>query len=299
MISRKLACGALAGLVGLGSMSMNTSAQTKDGTLRMVVTDLEGMEQIQREFGKFRDILAEKLGVNIEFYPVPNRTAGVEAVRSKKADIILTGPAEYVIFRAMTDARPVAGFSRPDYYCSVVVMADSGINSVQDLKGKKVAIGDVGSTSKHLAPCQIIADNGLDPRKDVEIVHTGIELGWEALKRGDVAAWGMTTDKFVKLRGKEKTFSPGAFKVIARGPDLPNDVMLLASHVDSSMDDKIRKVLVENSDALVAAVLQGEDNKKFTGMRFLTGVKDSDYNYIRAMYKTIGHDKFSKFPGEE
>lgn len=298
MKTSKLLRVALAAWVSLGGWMMSAHAQAKDGTLRMIVTDLEGLEQIQREFGPFRDLFAEKLGMSVEFYPVPNRTAGVEAVRSKKADIILTGPSEYVVFREMTKARPVAGFSRPDYFCSIVTLADSGINSVEDLKGKKVAIGGVGSTSKHLAPCQILADGGLDPLKDVKIVHTSIDLGWEALKRGDVAAWGMTNDKVLKMRGKDKDLPPGAFKVIARGPDLPNDVLLVAGHVPSDIDAKIREVLVENSDALVQAVLQGEDNKKYKGMRFLTGVKDSDYNYVRSMYKTIGQKKFSKFPGE-
>lgn len=289
---------ALATFIGLGGMTMSAYAQSKSGALRMIVTDLEGLEQIQREFGAFRDLFAEKLGVEVEFYPVPNRTAGVEAVRSKKADIILTGPAEYVVFREMTKARPVAGFSRPDYFCSIVTLADSDIKSVKDLEGKKVAIGGVGSTSKHLAPCQILADAGLDPLRDVTLVHTSINLGWEALKRGDVAAWGMTTDKFEKMRANEKELPPGAFNVIARGPDLPNDVLLLADHVSKKWDARIRNVLIENSDALVAAVLQGEDNKKFTGMRFLTGVKDEDYDYVRAMYKTIGQDRFSAFPGE-
>jgi phosphonate transport system substrate-binding protein len=31
-------------------------------------------------------------------------------------------------------------------------MADSGISSIKELKGKKVAFGSIGSTSKHLAP---------------------------------------------------------------------------------------------------------------------------------------------------
>jgi phosphonate transport system substrate-binding protein len=284
-------------LSGVLAAPQGAVAQKTDA-LRMVVTDLEGLEQLQREFGAFRDLLSEKLGMKVEFYPVPNRTAGVEAVRSEKADVILTGPAEYVVFRAMTDARLVAGFSRPDYYCSIVTLADSGINSIKDLKGKKIAIGSVGSTSKHLAPMQIIADNGLDPLKEIEAIHTSVELGWEALKRGDVQAWGMTTDKFIKLRGQEKVLPMGAFKVIARGPDLPNDVLLVASHVDPSLDQKIRTVLTENSDELVATILKGEDNKKYKGMKFLTNVKDSDYNYVRTMYKTIGQTKFSKFPGE-
>lgn len=264
-------------------------------TLRLAVTDIEGLEMLQREFGTFRDILADKLNMEVKFYPVPNRTAAVEAVKSKNVDFVLTGPAEYVVFKQLTDAEPVIGFSRPDYYCSLVVLSDSGINSVEDLRGKKVAIGGVGSTSKHLAPMQIFADNGLDPLKDVKVLHTSVDLGWQSLKRGDVSAWGMTTDKFLKLRGKDKDFEPGAFKVIARGPDLPNDVLLASPHVTAETIGEVKKAFSENSDELVKAILAGEDNKKYAGMKFLPAVQDSDYNYVRSMYITIGYPKFAGF----
>ncbi|THB77180.1 MAG: phosphonate ABC transporter substrate-binding protein [Desulfobacteraceae bacterium] len=264
-------------------------------TLRLAVTDIEGLEMLQREFGAFRDVLSEKTGMEVKFFPVPNRTAAVEAVKSENVDFVLTGPAEYVVFKKLTDAEPVVGFSRPDYFCSVVVLADSGINSVAELKTKKVAIGGVGSTSKHLAPMQIMADNGLDPLKDVSVVHTSVDLGWQALKRGDVSAWGMTTDKFIKLRAKDKELQPGAFKVIARGPDLPNDVLLAAKHVDPQLINTMKKVFIDHSDELVAAILQGSDNKKYSGMKFLPTVKDQDYNYVRSMYRTIGYPKFAGF----
>ena len=280
-------------LLAMAAFPVQSMAGSK--TIRMAVTDIEGLEMLQREFGAFKDILSKKLGMEVDFFPVPNRTAAVEAVKSKNVDLVLTGPAEYVVFKTLTDVEAVIGFSRPDYYCSVVVLADSGINSVVQLKTKKVAIGGVGSTSKHLAPMQILADNGLNPRNDVKVLHTSVDLGWQALKRGDVAAWGMTTDKFLKLRGKDKDLEPGAFKVIARGPDLPNDVLLAASHLDPSVIKKVRKVFTENSDELVKAILQGDDNKKYKGMKFLPNVKDEDYNYVRSMYRTIGYPKFSKF----
>lgn len=279
-------------LIAMAAFPVQSMAGSK--TIRMAVTDIEGLEMLQREFGTFKDILSSKLGMDVQFFPVPNRTAAVEAVRSKNVDLVLTGPAEYVVFKTLTDVEAIVGFSRPDYFCSLVVLADSGINSVSQLKTKKVAIGGVGSTSKHLAPMQILADNGLN-KDDVKVLHTSVDLGWQALKRGDVAAWGMTTDKFVKLRGKDKELEPGAFKVIARGPDLPNDVLLAASHVDPALIKQVKNVFTENSDELVNAILQGDDNKKYKGMKFLPNVKDEDYNYVRSMYRTIGYPKFSKF----
>lgn len=82
-------------------------------TLYFVVTDLEGLEELQREFGAFRELLEVKTGFKIKFYPVTSRTAAVEAVRAKKADFVLTGPAEYVVMQTLTKCYPVIGFSRP------------------------------------------------------------------------------------------------------------------------------------------------------------------------------------------
>ena len=293
-MKRTLVAAMLAVLMLFAAGSVALAAQK----IKMAVTDLEGMEELQREFGALKEKLTELTGYEFEFFPVNNRTAAVEALKSKRVDFVLTGPAEYVIFKKRVNAEPVVGFSRPDYFASLIVLSNSGINSVKDLKGKQVAMGDVGSTSKHLAPMQIIHDNGLDPLKDIKTVHVDYKVGWEALKRGDVAALGTTTDKFMKMRSKEKNLAPGAFKVIARGPDLPNDVLLAGPHVAEDMIAKIRSVFENHADELVSSILTGEDNQKYMGMVFLPKVKDSDYNYVRSMYATIGYPQYSDFVGD-
>lgn len=278
----------------LASSAMSVSAVAQE-IINFAITDLEGMEQLQTEFGAFKDVLTKKTGLNIKFFPVPNRTAAVEAMRNKKIDLVLTGPAEYVIFKNRTNAKPLVGFSRPDYFADIVVMADGPIQDLKQLKNKKVAMGGVGSTSKHLAPMQVMKDAGLNPLKDIKPFHTSVKVGWEALKRGDVAAFATTNDKFLKLRSKDKQFQPGAFRVIARSKDLPNDILLYRKDLDKNSVNKIKIALSENSDEMINAILVGEDNKKFTGMKFLPNTKDSDYDYVRSMYKTIGVNKFNKF----
>tara|TARA_Y100000813_G_scaffold24359_1_gene15676 strand:+ start:750 stop:1637 length:888 start_codon:yes stop_codon:yes gene_type:complete len=278
----------------LASSAMSVSAVAQE-IINFAVTELEGLEQLQTEFGAFRDKLNEKTGLNIKFYPVPNRTAAVEAMKNKKIDLVLTGPAEYVIFKSMTDAKTLVGFSRPDYFGDIVVMADGPIQDLKQLKNKKVAMGGVGSTSKHLAPMQMMKDAGLNPLRDIKPFHTTIKVGWEALKRGDVAAFATTNDKLLKLRAKEKQFQPGAFRVIARSRDLPNDIVLYRKGLDKNTVNKIKTALTNHSDEMITAILTGEDNKKYTGMKFLPNTKDSDYDYVRSMYKTIGVNRFNKF----
>jgi phosphonate transport system substrate-binding protein len=266
--------------------------------LNFVVTDLEGLEEVQREFGPFKELLEQKTGLTIKFFPVTNRTAAAEALKAKKADFVLTGPAEYVVLRQLTNCTPIVGFSRPDYFAAWVVKADSGINRVADLKGKKVAMSDIGSTSGHLGPAQAMKDAGLDPLKDIQAIHTSKEIAWESLKKGDVAAWGYNATSFMRFRDSDKSVNPGAFKTIARGPDLPSDVLVAGTHVDKKISDSIIKAITENSAQLVAEILKGEDNKKYSGMQFLASIKDEDYNYVRDMYRTIGQPKFAEFVGE-
>lgn len=270
-------------------------------TVKLAVTDLVGLEELQREFGAFKDTLSEATGYDIIFQPVTNRTAAVEALRFNKVDFVLTGPAEYVVMQKRAKAKIVAGFSRPDYFAVVIAMAEGPYNNVGDLKSSKIGLGSVGSTSKHLGPIQALADAGLNPLTDVETVHTKIPILWQSLKKGDVSAIGINHLKFLSLRDKEMKkggLQPGAFRVIARGPDLPNDVLMAGNHVSDKMLKTMRDAFVTHSDQLVASILTGEDNQKYSGMRFITGVKDSDYNYVRSMYATAGYPEYSDFIGD-
>lgn len=272
------------------------AADSRAQELRFAVTDIVGLEELQNEYGALQKALSEFSGVELRFFPVTNRTAAVESLKSQKIDLVLTGPAEYIVFRSRTNAYPIVGFSRPDYFAALISMADNRLNSAKDLKGKKVAFGDVGSTSKHLGPMQLIKDAGLDPLRDVQAQHVGTNVGWEALKRGDVAAFGMTYSNFLSLRDKDKQ-EPGAFRVIARGADLPNDPVVTGSHVDKKLIERIKTAFQNHSQELIAAILKGKDTQKYKGMKFLTRIEDRDYDQVRAMYQTIGQKQFAAFVG--
>jgi phosphonate transport system substrate-binding protein len=289
----------LLGVVLFVLVSLPFAAQAqKDQTreLRFAVTDVVGLETLQREWGPFQKALESKSGLKINFFAVNNRTAAAEALRAKRLDLVFTGPAEYVVMRARTDAVPVIAIQRVDYYPNVVVRADSGIKDVSELRGKKVAFGPIGSTSRHLGPMQLLADMGLEPRKDIQTTHVNPNVGMEALKRGDVAAMGMNYTDYQKLRDRDPNT---AYFVVARGRDLPLDLILAGSHVDKGTVEKVRKAIAENQVEMAKAVLAGEgENAKFKGMVWVPTIRDEDYNYVRKMYGTIGQKQFSEFVGD-
>ena len=153
-------------LTSLSVVALSATAALAE-TWRLAVTDVEGMERLQVEWGPFKEALEAATGETFEFFPVNSRTAAAEALRGETVDFVVSGPAEYVVINQLTEATPLVGLGRPDYHCAIIVRADSGINVPADLVGRTVAFGDIGSTSNMLCPMQVLADHGVDPVNDI------------------------------------------------------------------------------------------------------------------------------------
>lgn len=267
-------------------------------TWNIAVTDVEGLERLQAEWGPFKTALEAATGETFDFFPVSSRTAAAEALRGETVDFVITGPAEYIVINTLTQATPLIGFGRPDYRCAIIVRADAGIDSMDDLKGRKVAFGDIGSTSNMLCPMQLMADYGVNPVSDIEKVHTARNIAHEALKAGDVAAIGINEGSWISsARDKDSSVPYGFFKVLARSGDLPNDMLLAGAHVPAEMQAKVRDSIIANKAGIIAGITAHEENDKYLGMDLVT-IEDARYDVVRAMYTTAGYPQFDTFLGE-
>lgn len=283
-------------VLGLGLVAASAFGAVAE-TWKIAVTDVEGMERLQVEWGPFKEALETATGATFEFFPVNSRTAAAEALRGKTVDFVVSGPAEYVVINKLTDAYPLIGLGRPDYHCAIVVRADSGLNQPMDLKGKKVAFGDIGSTSNMLCPMQALADRGVDPVNDIEKTHTSKNIAFEALKNGDVDAIGMNAGSFMGIRAKEETLPYGFFKMIARSGDLPNDMIMVGAHVPAEAATLVQNAILEHKGEIIAGITAHEENDKYIGMD-LVAVEDSAYDYVRSMYRNAGYPQFDSFIGD-
>lgn len=267
-------------------------------TWNIAVTDVEGLERLQAEWGPFKTALEAATGETFDFFPVSSRTAAAEALRGETVDFVITGPAEYIVINTLTKGTPLIGFGRPDYRCAIIVRADAGIDSMDDLKGKKVAFGDIGSTSNMLCPMQLMADYGVDPVADIEKVHTARNIAHEALKAGDVAAIGINEGSWISsARDKDNSVPYGFFKVLARSGDLPNDMLLVGAHVPAEVQALVRDSIISKKAEIITAITTHEENGKYLGMDLVT-IEDGAYDVVRAMYTTAGYPQFDKFLGE-
>ena len=277
-------------------MAMAAAVAAHAETWRIAVTDVEGMERLQLEWGPFKEALEEATGETFEFFAVNSRTAAAEALRAETVDFVVSGPAEYVVINKLTEARPIVGLGRPDYFCAIIVRADSGINSVQDLQGERIAMSDIGSTSGHLCPTQLLADLGLG-LGEFEPVHTSRNIGHEAVKNGDLAAMGTNHNSWLRVRNGDDSVPAGFFKIIARSGDLPNDMIMVGAHVPEAAATKVQTSIIENKETIIAGILAHEENDKYNGMDLVV-IEDSAYDYVRSMYANAGFPQFDNFLGE-
>ncbi|GAB4555016.1 MAG: phosphate/phosphite/phosphonate ABC transporter substrate-binding protein [Pleurocapsa sp.] len=284
-------------LVGCSGASISSSPNSNEEPtkLRFAVTDVQGLEELQRDYESFRTALSEALETEVEFFPVADRTAAAVALQSNQVDIVLTGPAEYVVMRAKTEAVPFIAITRPNYRSVIAVHKNSGIKTLEDLKGKTIAMSDLGSTSGQLGPTKILVDGGLQPETDIEIKMLG-DTDLEAFRNQDVEAWGgsaLDYDRFMQA----KSLKSEDYPIIKTGALLPSDVFIASSKLDPEYINKIRDAMVANQDKLIGGIVAAEANEKYQGSKLIEA-QDSDYDPIRQAYQAIGVNDFTEFVGE-
>ncbi|GAB1544549.1 phosphate/phosphite/phosphonate ABC transporter substrate-binding protein [Scytonema sp. NUACC21] len=259
--------------------------------LKFTVTDVKGLEELQRDYETFRTVLEDILNIKIDFFPVENFVAAAPALQLGHVDIVLSGPSEYVILNARSKAVPIVAITRPKYYSVIAVRADSGIKSVSQLKGKKIAMRAKAGTAGHIYPTKLLLDAGLDPKSDVTVLFLE-DKGLEALEKGDVDALARSFSGYEKIL-RDAGVSTTAFPVIASGPNLPSDVFVASSQLTTAFIKQIGNLMLKHQDKLLQAILESPANEQFQGSKMMAAT-DADYDMIREVYKAIGEGDFIK-----
>jgi phosphonate transport system substrate-binding protein len=280
---------------GLAALCLSAAPAVAQETIRFAVTDIDGMEALQREMGPFKEAFEAASGLTVEFFPVSGRTIAVEAMAADQIDFVLTGPAEYVVFNARLDAQPVVTWVRPDYYSTIVVLDESPVQTAADLKGQKISFGEIGSTSQHLSPVDLLAKAGLSYAVDYEPVFLNRNVAVEALISGEIGGIGLNRTHIDSITEK---FPDQTFRVLLKGEQLPDDILLASAKVSPEVVETVRKTFAEQGADILAAITKTEENAKYVGGSFNPTVTDADYDVVREMFRNIGITEFTEFVGE-
>ena len=202
MIRRNLMLSALAGLVGAVSLSWATPGYAMDSrfkddngdlvadtptdaselidpsTIIFAYTPVEDPAVYAKVWDGFLRHMEEVTGKKVQFFPVQSNAAQIEAMRAGRLHVagfntgsnpLAVNCAGFVPFTIMASKDGNYG-----YNMEIITYPGSGIEKVEDIKGKKMAFTSQTSNSGFKAPSAILkADYGMEPEKDFEPVFSG------------------------------------------------------------------------------------------------------------------------------
>jgi phosphonate transport system substrate-binding protein len=202
--------------------------------------------------GAWSDFLkhVEKVtGKKTRYFGLQNYAAQIEAMRSGRLHISAysTGSLVYAVhiagavpFAIMRDAKGPAG-----YHLIVMTQArNDKINSVADLKGKRVAHVSQTSNSGHQAPVFFFSRMGVVPGKDYQIAfsgkHDNSALG---VVNGDYDA-AAVADTVVERMVARGVIKASDYKVIYTSPVFPTAGFAYSHNLEPKLAEKIREAFM-------------------------------------------------------
>jgi len=196
----------LLGIAALTAASALTSASYAQTVFRVTTIPEEAATEQTRKFGPIVKYLESKLGQKVEFIPVSDYPAAVEALVNKQVDMVWFGGFTFVQASVRSGGKivPIAQREEDTKFQSVfITKPGSGIKTLVDLKGKQVSFGSQSSTSGHLMPRSFLLDVKIDPDKDFKrVAYSGAHdatIASVVSGKVDAAALDITVwNKFVK-----------------------------------------------------------------------------------------------------
>ncbi len=147
-------------------------------TLIFAYTPVEDPAVYKTAWSDFIDYLKEKTGKDVVFFPVQNNAAQIEAMRSGRLHIAGFNTGSNPLAVNCAGFRPFTMMAGEDgsfgYEMEIITYPDSGIASVEDIKGNQLAFTSPTSNSGFKAPSAILkADYDMVPERDFEAVFSG------------------------------------------------------------------------------------------------------------------------------
>ncbi|WP_306366213.1 phosphate/phosphite/phosphonate ABC transporter substrate-binding protein [Nocardiopsis sp. CC223A] len=201
--------------------------------------DPEQLAQIE----PLADLVGEVSGREVTTESPADYMGVVEALRQGHVDVAFLSPFATAIGQEAGGLDVGLVWEAGDDPASVLlVRADSGIESVDDVAGHQVAFVDAGSTTGHFMPRALLAEAGLEADEDYEMTFSGgHDSGLLALSQGgvDVAA---TSYMLVETFTEAGLIDPEEVVVLAESDPIPVGGTIVFSE---DVDPGVRAAIVE------------------------------------------------------
>ncbi|KNC16410.1 putative selenate ABC transporter substrate-binding protein [Pseudomonas sp. RIT-PI-a] len=132
--------------------------------LRVSAIPDEAPTELLRKFKPLGAYLEQQTGMKVEFVPVADYPAVVEALATDRLDMAWLGGFTFVQVNQKTgNAIPLVQREQDAQFTSKFITSDPNVKSLADLKGKSFAFGSISSTSGSLMPRYFMLQDNIKP----------------------------------------------------------------------------------------------------------------------------------------
>jgi phosphonate transport system substrate-binding protein len=279
--------------VMIAILSCGDSVKTPTA-LRVGFVPSEDAAQVMQNAQPLVEILRKQLAMEIQPFVATDYTGVVEALRANKLDVAFLTPASYVLAKNETNVKVVLKSERkgiPSYYAAIITRVDSGIKTLEDLRGKTFAFGDSLSTTGHVFPRKMFKEHGIDPVRDFKQVlySGGHDATVLAVFNGKVdagATYANSPDNqdTAWMRYLKNPEDVAKIIAIAYSEPIPADNLVINGNLDQRVAQKIENVFVELS--------RDPQGKKMLRELYqidgFVSATDKDYDSVRRAFVDAG-----------
>ena len=201
------------------------------------------------------EYLGKQLGREVRLRTVDTWEGLAKSLASGETDMALMGPWGYVLANHQAGAEAIATIlyqGKPEYFAIMVTNPKSGINKIDDMKGKTFAFGDKGSTSGYLIPNHEFMMRGIDPDKFFsKVIYTKHQAIETQVTRGELDA-GADYNRNRDAMIEQGLIKAADSRIIWTSAPLPNDALALSKELakDKVFTAKLVKALEAIGEAL-------------------------------------------------
>jgi len=269
---------------------------SKERPLRVMLIPADGGTETgtKADYQPVFNAVSRMTGLHFDIKVGQSYGAVVEAMCNGLSDIAFFGPVSYVQAHQRGCAQLLAVAvenGESVYYAGMFAKSDSGIKSVQAIKGKRVAFGDVNSASSFTFQMVMLMDAGLDPVRDLsQLRMTGSHANsLAALSQGQVDVASASFDSYEKAV-RQNAVDPKQIVVVAKSMPIPYPPLAMHTKLPDAMKAKLKAAFneVHKAPGVTPEMIRGYGGKKVD--RYNADFAESEFN-VAAQKLTLVTDQ--------
>lgn len=255
-----------------------TGSPQDPSTIVFVILPVENISVMYEKFLPLKEYLEKAISRKIVLRIAQNYQEAIESIGTGQAHLAYLDPSAYCEARQRYRIVPLAKAIRngaSTYKSVIVTREDSHINRIIDAKGKRLALGNIWSSSSYLIPTVMFKEVGINIKDfdSIDYLEHEDRIALSVLSRKHNVG-GMS-------EGVAAKYIKDGLKVIKTSEAIPQYSLCAYSGLSANLQNKIQRALISINEKNVELIRAMKDINGFSS------TEDRDFDVVRVMIKNL------------